>query len=375
MSRGHPLKELEVSQGAREELVSLVRSRSLPAGLVRRAEIVLLCAGGLDNKAVAEEGPHQPPNGRQVAPTLPNPGPSWACTTNAGRESRGPSKMTKSWCCCRGRSRPSLPTAARTGVAVPWQTRRGCRSPRSIASGERSTSSLTGRSTSSSPPIRSSPGRSAISSDSTLNPPDNAMVLCVDEKSQTQALERTQPLLPLGLGYVEGVTHGYIRHGTTTVFAALDVATGQVIAQCKPRHRHQEFLSFLRHIDASVPPATLPYPFHSHLLLLAQPGRDLVQHHHPEGHPPRLLLLGHPTQGEDPPLHRQLQPRRASLLVDRHLRLHSTEDPETMYIYLWDTTLAVRGQNPPGIRAPMHPRWTASLSSSQCNDNITLCHV
>ena len=60
-----------------------------------------------------------------------------------------------------------------------------------------------------------------------LNPPDNAMVLCVDEKGQTQALERTQPLLPLGLGYVEGVTHGYIRHGTTTLFAALDVATGQ----------------------------------------------------------------------------------------------------------------------------------------------------
>ncbi len=75
----------------------------------------------------------------------------------------------------------------------------------------------------------------------------------MDEKSQTQALERTQPLLPLGLGYVEGVTHGYIRHGTTTIFAALDVATGQVIAQCKPRHRHQEFLGFLRHIDANVP--------------------------------------------------------------------------------------------------------------------------
>ena len=81
----------------------------------------------------------------------------------------------------------------------------------------------------------------------------NAMVLCVDEKSQTQELERTQPLLPLGLGYVEGVTHGYIRHGTTTLFAALDVATGRVLAQCKARHRHQEFLSFLRHIDANVP--------------------------------------------------------------------------------------------------------------------------
>ena len=81
-----------------------------------------------------------------------------------------------------------------------------------------------------------------------LNPPDKTMVLCVDEKTQIQALDRTQPLLPMGLGYVEGVTHDYIRHGTTTLFAALGVATGEVITQCKPRHRHQEFLGFLRQI-------------------------------------------------------------------------------------------------------------------------------
>ena len=86
-----------------------------------------------------------------------------------------------------------------------------------------------------------------------LNPPDKALVLCVDEKSQCQALERTQPVLPMGLGYVEGVTHDYYRHGTTTLFAALDVVSGQVISQCKARHRHQEFLSFLRHLDNSVP--------------------------------------------------------------------------------------------------------------------------
>jgi transposase len=87
-----------------------------------------------------------------------------------------------------------------------------------------------------------------------LNPPDHALVLCVDEKSQIQALERAQPVLPMGLGYVEGVTHGYVRHGTTTLFAALDIATGEVLTQCKARHRHQEFLSFLRHIDANVAP-------------------------------------------------------------------------------------------------------------------------
>lgn len=86
-----------------------------------------------------------------------------------------------------------------------------------------------------------------------LNPPDHAVVLCVDEKSQCQALERTQPMLPLNLGYVEGVTHDYVRHGTTTLFAALDVANGKVFTNCKPRHRHQEFLSFMRQIDKEVP--------------------------------------------------------------------------------------------------------------------------
>ena len=86
-----------------------------------------------------------------------------------------------------------------------------------------------------------------------MNPPENALVLCVDEKSQCQALERTQPVLPMGLGYVEGITHDYVRHGTTTLFAALDIANGEVLAQCKRRHRHQEFLAFLKHIEQNVP--------------------------------------------------------------------------------------------------------------------------
>jgi len=86
-----------------------------------------------------------------------------------------------------------------------------------------------------------------------LNPPEKAMVLCVDEKSQCQALERTQPVLPIGLGYVEGITHDYVRHGTLTLFAALDVATGKVISKCTKRHRHQEFLSFLKQIEKNVP--------------------------------------------------------------------------------------------------------------------------
>ncbi len=140
-----------------------------------------------------------------------------------------------------------------------------------------------------------------------LNPPGKALVLCIDEKSQVQALERTQPMLPMGLGYLEGVTHDYYRHGTTTLFAALDVKSGEVITQCKPRHRHQEFLSFLRHLDASVPggtrvapdhrqlrhpqtsqssrvargPSPLPRTLHADLFLLAKSSRALVRPHHP----------------------------------------------------------------------------------------------
>ena len=86
-----------------------------------------------------------------------------------------------------------------------------------------------------------------------LNPPLKAMVLCVDEKSQIQALDRTQPILPLAPGIPERRTHDYMRHGTTTLFAALDIATGEVIGQLHRRHRSSEFLSFLRRIEGNVP--------------------------------------------------------------------------------------------------------------------------
>lgn len=87
-----------------------------------------------------------------------------------------------------------------------------------------------------------------------MSPPENALVLCVDEKSQIQALNRTQPLLPLRPGQAERRTHDYERHGTTTLFAALDIATGNVIGECRSRHRAIEFRKFLDTIDANVPP-------------------------------------------------------------------------------------------------------------------------
>ena len=130
-----------------------------------------------------------------------------------------------------------------------------------------------------------------------LNPPDRALVLCVDEKSQIQALDRTRPLLPMRPGQVERRTHDYLRHGTTSLFAALDARTGQVIGQCHRRHRAVEFRKFLDTIEAKVPAVTstrgdgadpelvcqaapLPYALHTHQRLLAEPGGALVRSAH-----------------------------------------------------------------------------------------------
>jgi transposase len=123
-----------------------------------------------------------------------------------------------------------------------------------------------------------------------LTPPQNAVVLCVDEKSQIQALDRTQPGLPLKPGRCGTFTHDYQRHGTTTLFAALQLVEGRVIGECYPRHRHQEFLKFLRRLDTEFPgPVTLHlildnYGTHGH----ERVRRWLVQH-------PRFVLHFIPT--------------------------------------------------------------------------------
>ena len=104
-----------------------------------------------------------------------------------------------------------------------------------------------------------------------LHPPEKAVVLAVDEKSQIQALDRTQPLLPMRPGQVERRTHDYVRHGTTTLFAALDVATGEVTGRCYARHRHEEFLRFLRLVARRYPRGQI------HLVL-----DNYATHKHPE---------------------------------------------------------------------------------------------
>ena len=139
-----------------------------------------------------------------------------------------------------------------------------------------------------------------------LSPPEHALVLCCDEKSQVQALDRTQPGLPLKKGRAGTLTHDYKRHGTTTLFAALNTLDGSVIARCDHPHRHNEWLTFLRQIDWETPkdkalhlicdnyathkhpkvpnvarePSALSCAFHADLGLLAQYGRTILSRHH-----------------------------------------------------------------------------------------------
>ena len=148
-----------------------------------------------------------------------------------------------------------------------------------------------------------------------LNPPEKAVVVCIDEKTQIQALDRTAPMLPLRPGLPEKATHDYVRHGTTTLFAALEVATGKVTQDCRHRHTHAEFLAFLKQVAKAYPRAParrlrqLRHPqapdrerlagqqpadhaaLHPDLRVLAEHGRDLLRHHHPPSHPPRQLRL------------------------------------------------------------------------------------
>jgi transposase len=124
-----------------------------------------------------------------------------------------------------------------------------------------------------------------------LHPPEKAVVLCVDEKSQVQALDRTAPILPIMPGIPEKQTHDYIRHGTTTLFAALEVATGRVEQICLPRHRHQEFLRFLKQVGKAYPRRKLHlvcdnYATHKHPAVKAWLARN-----------PRITLHFTPTSG------------------------------------------------------------------------------
>lgn len=251
MAMGRPKATLVLTEPDREQLQGLASSRSLPAGLVNRARIVLLSASGMTNQQIARQlgmanatvgkwrrrfvelgvtGLHdelRPGRPRSISDervaqlvaktlqTRPKNGTHWSVRQIAGETRLAKSTVHRIW----------------QAFGLEPQRQRHFKLSNDPFFVEK---------------VRDIVGLY-------LHPPENAVVLCVDEKSQIQALERTQPMLPMGLGYVEGVTHDYRRHGTTTLFAALNTANGKVIGQCRHRHRHQEYLDFLRQIERSVP--------------------------------------------------------------------------------------------------------------------------
>mgnify|MGYP001816203896 CR=1 FL=1 len=253
MTGGRPLAPLHVTDNAREQLKIMANSRTLPYALVRRAQIILMSADGLNNKTIAEKVGL---SGRMVGIWRqrfidqglmglydePKPGgPRSISDEQVVRliqqtlELKPPNATH--WSC---RSIAKQTNISKSTVQRIWSTF-GIQPHRQK------------HFTLSTDPFFVEKVRDIVGL--YLNPPDKAMVLCVDEKSQIQALDRSQPVLPMGLGYLQGITHQYQRHGTLTLFAALDLATGEVIAQCKKRHRHQEFLQFLNYIEANVPKA------------------------------------------------------------------------------------------------------------------------
>jgi putative transposase len=252
MARGRRKAELTLSESEQAQLSSIAASRSMPAALVARARIVLAGAAGHTNRAIADRyALTQATVGKWRRRFLKHRIPGLYDELRSGRprsidEDRVAALIRK-----------TLDKKPKDG-STHWSVRSAAGESKISKSSVHRYFQLFGIK----PHLTES---FKLSTDAFfveklrdvvglyLNPPDNALVLSVDEKSQCQALERTQPMLPLGLGYVEGVTHDYKRHGTTTLFAALDVLDGTVIAQCKPRHRHQEFLGFLRTIEESVP--------------------------------------------------------------------------------------------------------------------------
>lgn len=252
MPIGRPKAKLQLTPQEHAQLSSLATSRSLPHALVARATVVLWSAQGESNRAIARRlGWSMPTVGKwrrrfverrlaglhdELHPGRPRTHGDEAVAELINRVLHSKPKAATHWSVrsVAGATGISKSTVARYFALFGLQ-------PHRSKSFKLSTD-----------PFFVEKVRDVVGL--YLNPPDKALVLCVDEKSQVQALERSQPVLPMGLGYLEGVTHDYYRHGTTTLFAALNVLDGSVIAQCKPRHRHQEFLSFLNHLERNLPP-------------------------------------------------------------------------------------------------------------------------
>lgn len=246
-----PNSQITLTKDERMQLESMARSKSLPHGLVQRVQIVLMSADGLGGSEIAKRC-------RTSRPTVSLWRSRFRSRGLAGLHSEMKPGRPRSIDDERVAELVNTALQSRPKTATHWSVRTLASETGISPTSVHRYISLFGlqphRSKSfklSNDPFFVEKVRDIVGL--YLNPPQNALVLCVDEKSQIQALERTQPVLPMGLGYVEGITHDYMRHGTTTLFAALDIANGEVLAQCKRRHRHQEYLGFLNHIQASVP--------------------------------------------------------------------------------------------------------------------------
>ena len=249
---GRPKAELVLGQDEREQLVALTLRRKTAQALALRARIVLACAEGADNQDVAarQRVTKQTVSkwrARFVAQRLDGlldaPRPGAPRTIDDSRVDALIAKTLESvpadathWS-TRSMARDS--GLSQTAVSRIWRAF-------GLQPHRQETFKL------STDPLFVEKVRDIVGL--YLAPPLKAMVLCVDEKSQIQALDRTQPILPLAPGIPERRTHDYMRHGTTTLFAALDIATGEVIGELHRRHRSSEFLQFLRTIEANVPP-------------------------------------------------------------------------------------------------------------------------
>jgi transposase len=252
MMRGRPKAPLVLSEAEREQLTALTMRRKTAQALALRARIVLACAEGIDNKTVATRQrvtSHTVSKWRsrfinhRVDGLLDAPRPGAPRTIEDAQVDA-----------LIARTLESVPTGA-----THWSTRTMARemgmSQTAVTRIWRAFGLQPHRQETfklSSDPLFVDKVRDIVGL--YLDPPLKAMVLCVDEKSQIQALDRTQPMLPLAPGIPERRTHDYMRHGTTTLFAALDISTGEVIGELHRRHRSSEFLQFLRTIEANVPP-------------------------------------------------------------------------------------------------------------------------
>ena len=249
--RGRPKAQLVLSESEREQLVALTLRRKTAQALALRARIVLGCADGVDNKGVAARQRVTPQTvskwrarfvEQRLDGLLDAPRPGAPRSIDDARVDAVIAKTLE-----------SVPTGA-----THWSTRSMARemdvSQTAVTRIWRAFGLQPHRQETfklSSDPLFVEKVRDIVGL--YLDPPLKAMVLCVDEKSQIQALDRTQPILPLAPGIPERRTHDYMRHGTTTLFAALDIATGEVIGELHRRHRSSEFLQFLRTIEANVP--------------------------------------------------------------------------------------------------------------------------